>query len=255
MSPILIFLTSAAMAAAARERARSIALARSEAAGQDRARAARRLVRLTANDLRGVALKLLGHADTRSTGSHNDTTLDGLGQLLLSLSADLLAQTEEPDAGRRIDPEALPLLPIVQFAVAQIAAQVSPGQRSWKMSPHLETITLHADRRAMNQIMLATLSNAAAHTRDGDWIEITTQEEAGCWCLIIQDEGAGLPVSRVDGRNRESRGIGVSLSLACRLMAAHGGALTIESAARVGTRVRLSFPNSRVGEIGAPTLS
>ena len=62
----------------------------------------------------------------------------------------------------------------------------------------------------------------------------------------MQDEGIGLPVAANDQHVEESRGIGLRLTLARSLMQAHSGALTVESAERVGTRVRLSFPARRL---------
>jgi cell cycle sensor histidine kinase DivJ len=202
-----------------------------------------RLLRLTASDQRNVALALFGHAQTAEPP---DTELAGLARRLLDMSEDLTQQTETPDATRRLQEEEVQLLPVIEFAMAQVAAHLGPGRRTWRLTPDLERVALRADRRAVNQVLVNVLSGAAAATRNGDRIELSTETGTHTWSLIVQDEGIGLPISPSDMHREESRGIGLRLTLARSLMQAHDGTLTVESAERVGTRVRLSFPASRV---------
>jgi signal transduction histidine kinase len=68
----------------------------------------------------------------------------------------------------------------------------------------------------------------------------------GGWTLTVEDEGAGLQLGATPGEGRDTRGLGVGLTLASTLMQAHGGALTVKSAASIGTRVGIAFPACRV---------
>ena len=202
-----------------------------------------RLLRLAASDQRNVALALFGHAQSAQPP---DGELTGLARRLLDLSEDLTQQTENPQAKRHLEEEEILLMPVIEFAMAQVAAHLGPGRRAWRMAPALGTIKLRADRRAMNQVLVNVLSGAAATTRHGDWIELSSEATQHGWSLVVQDEGIGLPVAANDAHHTESRGIGLRLTLARSLMQAHGGTLTVESAERIGTRVRLSFPAGRV---------
>jgi signal transduction histidine kinase len=202
-----------------------------------------RLLRLAAGDQRNVALALFGHAQNRAPP---DAELAGLAHRLLDMSEDLTEQTEMPDATRHLEEEEVQLLPVIEFAMAQIAAHLGPGRRTWRLAPDLEPVALLADRRAINQVLVNVLSGAAAATRNGDRIEISSEAGADTWSIIVQDEGIGLPSGQNDPLHEEGRGIGLRLTLARSLMHAHDGALTVESAERVGTRVRLSFPARRV---------
>ena len=202
-----------------------------------------RLLRLAASDQRNVALALFGHAQSAQPP---DSELTGLARRLLDLSEDLNQQTETPEAARHLQEEEIQLMPVVEFAMAQVAAHLGPGRRAWRLGPALDKVRLLADRRAVNQVLVNVLSGAAATTRHGDWIELSGDASPDGWSLVVQDEGIGLPVAANDAHHTESRGIGLRLTLARSLMQAHGGSLTVESAERIGTRVRLSFPAGRV---------
>jgi C4-dicarboxylate-specific signal transduction histidine kinase len=169
---------------------------------------------------------------------------------LLDVTEALLRQTETANTCHHLQEEAIRLRPVLDFAVAQITCQLGPGRRAWRVADDLNGIELLADRRALHQILLRVLTAAALSTRDGDWITMTAawSEDIpdGGWTLTIEDEGAGLPIEASRAKGRETRGLGVGLTLAQTLMQAHGGALTLQSAASVGTRAGLAFPAARV---------
>ncbi|MEJ0048308.1 MAG: ATP-binding protein [Rhodospirillales bacterium] len=231
-------------AAFLRERRRTRVLARRLAACTAHVQSLMRLAKLTAADLRGPALSLLGHAEHAQAPLKS--TLVGVCRYLLDLAEALLDQTEDPDTARTLREEAVELGPLLDFTVAQVAAQLGPGRRAWRLGAGLDQVTLLADRRALHQVLLRVLTGAALATGDGDLIEISAAEEGGCWTLRIEDEGNGLAVPRVAGVGTETRGVGLGLALARSLMLAHGGALAMDSTAQVGTRASLRFPPTRV---------
>ena len=109
-------------------------------------------------------------------------------------------------------------------------------------------------------MLVNVLSGAAASTRDGDWIDLCAEVTSSHFAILVQDEGVGLPVAQNDTHPKESRGIGLRLTLARSLMQAHGGSLIVDSVERVGTRVRLELPIERLvewapGETGQPELA
>jgi signal transduction histidine kinase len=250
---VAICLAAAAVAMAWRERVLRQRLARGTRDDREERAAVTRMMRLVAGDMRGFALSLLDHAQT-SGGS--DAAISGTARRLLTLSDDVLSQTDAPDGPPRLQESRFLLMPVLEFAVAQVAAQLGPAGRAWRIGPELNDVSLIADQRALNQILVLVLSSAAASTRAGDWIEITgaLQENALLekdWALTVQDEGIGLPMLQGDCEAHEARGVGFGLALARNLMAAHDGTLKVETAARVGTRVRLAFPAARLCEADA----
>lgn len=202
-----------------------------------------RLLRLSAGDQRNVALTLFGHA---RAACPSQTTLAALARRLLDMSEDLTRQTEAEGAVRTLAEEDIRLMPLIEFAMAQVAAHLGPSRRAWRVDETFGQVRLFADRRALNQVLVNVLSGAAASTRDGDWIELSAESDAETWSIVVQDEGIGLPVAQNDAHPEESRGIGLRLTLARSLMQAHGGSLIVDSTERVGTRVRLGFPAARL---------
>ncbi len=227
----------------ARERARRQQAEQAAAALRTAQQSTLRLLRLSTGDQRNLALTLIGHAESLQPA---DPALTGLARCLLEMSDTLVAQTEDADGPRYITDETVALLPAVEFALDQLSAHLGPARRAWRIDPALADTHLLADRRALNQVLVSVLTAAATSTRDGDWIEISLQQEAAETALVVQDEGVGLPVAAGGRHPGESRGIGLRLTLARSLMQAHGGSLTVQSAERVGTRVRLGFPATRL---------
>ncbi len=238
------------MAAAAwlMERRRRCLAARGAEAAQAAHGEILRLLRLAAGDQRKLGLTLLGHAQNTRHDAPGEAALKTLARRLLDLSDDLVRQTEVPDGVNGLVEEDIFLMPVVEHAVAQVASHLGPGRRVWRIDPVFVRSCLLADRRAINQVLVNVLSSAAAATADGDLIEITAEPGAAEWSIYVLDEGIGLSAPLGHAAPDDSRGIGLQLTLARRLMLAHGGTLSIESREHVGTRVRLGFPLARILE-------
>ena len=206
-----------------------------------------RLTRLTAGELRGLALSLLGHGQIAAEPQR--AFLLSAEAALLDLTDALVRQTDDPGKPMVLQPEQVVLAPVVDFVVGRVARQLGPGRRNWRLNSGLAQLELLADRRALHQILLRVLSSAALATGEGDCIEIAAEAAEGGWLVVVQDEGAGMPIAKLQGQGRDTRGLGVGLSLAHGLMQAHGGTLTIDSTVGVGSRARLFFPATQEVEL------
>jgi signal transduction histidine kinase len=109
---------------------------------------------------------------------------------------------------------------------------------------------IRADRSAIHQLVEHIIENALKHAR-GE-VVISTHSEPGCIRVSITDDGVGIPdedqstlfdrffVQSHDGSYAAVTGIGLCL---CSLIAkAHGGKLSCESQAGVGTTFTLELP-------------
>jgi signal transduction histidine kinase len=234
---------------ALREHLSAALAARDRAAAS--AAATERLLRLATNDFRTPALTVLSHAEQLRRGcadpARHGAAIAAIVEQWLGI-ADALQDHALPGAQPPVlRKESLCVGEVLADAIAAVTAAIEPGCRHWRVAPDLDGRPLFADRRALNQILLRVLTNAVRLSRHDDWIDITGIAGPSGLTLIVADEGHGLVGLDPPGSQDQpdNRGLGLGLSLARALMAAHGGTLTVESTARVGARVTLHFPAER----------
>ncbi len=211
-----------------------------------------RSLTLAAQELRQITLSLQGCTDQLSLHEEAaiglSATLGGLHVQCANLADAVEQQVQVAQARPSLQDEAVPLTPLIAEVVHDVSAALSPGVRNWRVSADLAGLALTADSRALRQILLRVLANAARLSAHGDWIEISCAARESSFALYVEDEGTGLVAGDPDasGAVLATRGIGLALALARSLTEAHGGSLLIESAARIGTRVSLLFPANRL---------
>ncbi len=124
---------------------------------------------------------------------------------------------------------------------------------------------IHGDEQRLQQVLFNLLSNALRHTPIGG--TVTTRAEAGEQRLVVsvQDTGSGIPPEdlphvfdrfyRVDrSRARSTGGSGLGLTIARRIVEAHGGRIWAHSWPGAGSTFSFSLPlvgpppESAVGE-------
>jgi signal transduction histidine kinase len=110
--------------------------------------------------------------------------------------------------------------------------------------------SVNIDWQRINQVLHNLLENAVAHTGKGGIITVAAAER-GDWVEIsVSDTGEGIPAQdlpniferfyRVDrSRARATGGSGLGLTIAKRLVEAHGG--KIEAQSKLGRGSRFSF--------------
>jgi signal transduction histidine kinase len=209
--------------------------------------AATRLLRLSAQELRGLGVRLHGYADHAGAGSALAAELGAASAQLLEI-ADELQDRALPAAGARtLCEERVELAALVDEAAAAAAALLAPGRRHWRM-PEVAATWLWADRRALRHVLGRVLADAVRNTRNEDWIDIAMRPVGDGLALVVEDEGMGFaaPGSGGVARAADSRGIGLRLTVARSLMEAHGGRLEVEALPKVGSRVSLVFPATRL---------
>ncbi|GGG32050.1 hypothetical protein GCM10010964_19980 [Caldovatus sediminis] len=268
----------ALMLRATGRRRAAAALARAEAAEQ-RAAAAERRLGLVAAELRGPGLAMLGQAERLLRGLDaaadrrpaagaariEAEALAAVARDLLRLAEqlnDLLALQPGPPALRE---DTFPLRPLLDEAIAAVAAEPGAGGRHWRIAPELAALSLHADRRALRGVLRSVLARAARLSRAGDCIELRLDPDRGdSIAIVIEDEGSGVPsedlapeavesdpVAILPAAAGRTRGVGLGLAVARALLQAHGGGLELEAAPGIGARASLLLPRSRVAAAGA----
>ncbi|HZT26055.1 MAG TPA: ATP-binding protein [Pseudolabrys sp.] len=174
------------------------------------------------------------------------------GQYLLDVINDVLDMAKI-EAGRiRLDFEDLPLDSLLHEAMRVVSARAEEKQLAVvsRISPDLH---LHADRRALKQVMLNLLSNAVKFTSPGGRITVRGRLSAQHIVLGIADSGIGIakdalarlgrPFEQVESQLTKShQGSGLGLAISKSLVELHGGRMRIRSTPGKGTLVMVRLP-------------
>jgi two-component system, OmpR family, phosphate regulon sensor histidine kinase PhoR len=139
---------------------------------------------------------------------------------------------------------------------ADVMAAVKPAAQSKELvvradiAPDAERV--FADPTALRQVMGNLVENAVRHTAAG-MVQVIARREGDLLQLAVSDTGIGIPGDhlpriferfyRVDpARSREQGGTGLGLAIVKHLVEAHGGHVTAESTAGVGTTILTTWP-------------
>ena len=116
-----------------------------------------------------------------------------------------------------------------------------------------ETLAVRANEAELRQVLSNLLANARMHTPPGTSVRVSLTEDAEGVLLTVADDGPGMPEKhrarvfdrfyRADpSRSRATGGSGLGLSIVDGLVAAHGGAVAVESTPGAGTAVHVRLP-------------
>jgi len=113
---------------------------------------------------------------------------------------------------------------------------------------------LHADRRAIKQILFNLLTNAVKYTPAGGELRVAASMRDGAHVFEIRDSGIGIPPERMPNLTEPfvrtetdphlpQEGSGLGLAIVKSLVDLHHGELDIKSEVGVGTTVTVTLPN------------
>jgi nitrogen fixation/metabolism regulation signal transduction histidine kinase len=115
-------------------------------------------------------------------------------------------------------------------------------------SVHPATLTLHADKRLLEQVLINLLKNAieAMDGRDNASIHLKAFSGAHRVMIQVEDNGPGIPLEEqerifIPFFTTKKQGSGIGLSLSRQIMRMHGGSITVASQPHKGTTFTLSF--------------
>lgn len=236
---------------------RALESARGEAQQSERlAGSIARSLRLFAHELQALALNLRGHVDLLTQQRHMNAAGLAVATAQLQHLADEIDRHLAP-MGSAADVQVLaqpPVLscedvalrPLLEAVIASLKAAIAPGRRNFRLpDTNLDPPPLWVDRRALRLILARVLGEAVRSSAQHDWIDISWQCSPHGLTLRIADEGAGSQLADF-ATELDSRGIGLRLSLARRLVQAHGGSMQIEAQTSVGTCVTITLPAERL---------
>jgi two-component system, cell cycle sensor histidine kinase PleC len=163
------------------------------------------------------------------------------GAHLLSLINDLL-DIAKIEAGRmELSPNPLDAPALLEATLKLVSAKAEEKRQTLVIRVDPACPPLHADERALKQILINLVSNAVKYTPVGGHIEVTAERARdGSFQLMVRDDGPGIPreklglifvpFAQVDNHyDRQAGGTGLGLALVKGLAELHGGRVWIES--------------------------
>ena len=190
--------------------------------------------------------------------------INSSGKYLLGVINDILDMSKIEAGQFSIEREEIDLCPLIRETVRVVSLQAA-AKKIEVDTRIAETLKLHADRRAVKQIVLNLLSNAVKFTGEGGRISVRARYASGALILSIEDNGCGIPRDALKklGRpfeqvqnqfSKNHTGSGLGLAISRSLAELHGGALKIRSTEGSGTIVSVRIPATRRNKPGAPSI-
>jgi two-component system, cell cycle sensor histidine kinase PleC len=180
------------------------------------------------------------------------------GKHMLELVNDVLIMAKLDTGRYELELAPIDLRETVDKAVTMFRGTTNFERREIKVVDNLRSSWLMADERAVRQILLNLLSNAAKFSDPDKSVEVRCDTSPGGETIIsVIDRGIGMtpdqvtlviqPFFQADSQlSRKYEGTGLGLSIVLGLIECHGGRLIIDSEPDVGSRVSVAFPPAAI---------
>jgi signal transduction histidine kinase len=136
----------------------------------------------------------------------------------------------------------------------QVVSAAHPSRRPEASRTRAPGATVRGIAGELRQALAHVLDNAVEATEESQpaRVEIAAEEVEGVVRVTIRDFGRGIPREHLERvfdpfftTKRSWQGKGLGLSVALRVIAAHGGEIAIDSEAGRGTTVRITLPRAQ----------
>ncbi|MEO3430812.1 ATP-binding protein [Pelagibius sp. CAU 1746] len=237
-------------------------------------RAKSEFLALVSHELRTPLNAILGFSETIATQAFGREATDRYreyaedihesGSHLLSIINDILDLTKV-EAGRyELHEEDVDLDALLGRCVALLRERAAT--KGLQLAYLGDAIILHADARALKQIVINLLSNAIKFTGNGGRIELRTAADSAGIAISVADNGIGMSeeqlaralqaFGQVDSAlTRAAEGTGLGLNVTKALTELHGGRLEIHTVLGEGTEVTVRLPARRLLPTPGQTIS
>lgn len=186
------------------------------------------------------------------------------GEHLIRIINDLLDLSRAEIGELNVFPEPLDVRPLLKETLEGIAKTRGKEHAgvTWEFRVPRRLPVINADPVRLRQILLNLLSNACKFTESGQ-ITLGAEVEPPYLHIWVSDSGAGIPIEQQerifepfvtsDNITRRREGIGLGLSITRRLVALHGGSMSLESQPGAGSVFHIYWPLPNLsGELVIP---
>jgi hypothetical protein len=172
---------------------------------------------------------------------------------MLDLLNDILDVTAIESGKLRLQPQALDAADFLRTAVERHHPLAAAKGSRLELTP-LPAGEMRADPDRLRQVIDNLLTNAVKYSPPGSRVQVSLQRESSGWRFSVRDEGPGL---RPEDRARlftdfgklsakptgGEKSTGLGLAIARRIVAAHGGAIGVESEPGHGADFWFTLPD------------
>ena len=214
------------------------------------------------HELRTPVTAVRSAAETLRTAASDPTALarfldiiDRNAERLQHLVDDLLDLSRIESRQYRLRPEDVSVGPALQQITDPLRERAEKKRISLRVDVGPEVPPVHADPRALQQVVTNLIDNAIKYCGDGCEVVARASPGASEVRILVSDNGPGIEAKhlprlferfyRVDlGRSRDQGGTGLGLSIVKHLVEAMGGRVTVESAPGQGSSFSFTLPRA-----------
>lgn len=144
-------------------------------------------------------------------------------------------------------PKRLNLNDVAQDVVQLLSSEITTHRIETKLELATSPVAGMLDEPSIRAATLNLVLNAVQAMRDGGSLTLSTGSTGGKIWLEIKDTGAGMSAAQVKAifepfHTTKSRGLGLGMPYAQKIIQQHGGEIRVESELGKGTQVRIELP-------------
>jgi signal transduction histidine kinase len=172
---------------------------------------------------------------------------------LTRLVDNLLAYSRVTDVADVYSFEPVPIAAVVQRSLFEFGPNLQRDHFQVEVDLPDELPLVKADPNALGLLFNNLIDNAVRYSREVKSLTIGARAHAGWVTVDVADRGMGIPPDELQrvtrkffrGRGTVAGGSGLGLAIVDRIVADHGGSMTIESSEGQGTTVSVTIPAVR----------
>ncbi len=146
-------------------------------------------------------------------------------------------------------PKRLDLNTVAQDVIQLLSTEIAAHDIETKLELDPSPVAGMLDEPSIRAATLNLVLNAVQAMSNGGRLTISTGTTGGTLWMEIKDTGAGMSPARVKEifepfNTTKSRGLGLGMPYAQKIIQQHGGQITVESQQEKGTQVRIELPTN-----------